>query len=212
MMMRRQLPVWTAVLMLMGCSRLVGGAPQLPFDQTPGRMTPPGVDAGQIMLDTGQMRGITGGGENLTVIPTMDATAPVDIGPLAETVPVECRFVYAETVIFGSETSQFRKTTFQYPGKGALISEGAAVYPDAVTARRVFDTLVTTVSHCAAGRAGAVLVGDWDADEQSLQTRSGRCGSSYRVRAAVLLEVTYCGFPQSVSEIVLTNLAANVPG
>jgi hypothetical protein len=27
----------------------------------------------------------------------------------------------------------------------------------------------------------------------------------------VLIEVTYCGFPESVSTIVITNIAANVP-
>jgi hypothetical protein len=27
-----------------------------------------------------------------------------------------------------------------------------------------------------------------------------------------MLEVTFCGFPQSVSDIVMTNIAANVPG
>ncbi|MFY9764455.1 MAG: sensor domain-containing protein, partial [Mycobacterium sp.] len=26
------------------------------------------------------------------------------------------------------------------------------------------------------------------------------------------IEVTYCGFPDSVSTIVITNIAANVPG
>jgi hypothetical protein len=28
----------------------------------------------------------------------------------------------------------------------------------------------------------------------------------------VLIEVTFCGFPDSVSTIVITNIAANVPG
>jgi hypothetical protein len=28
----------------------------------------------------------------------------------------------------------------------------------------------------------------------------------------VLIEVTFCGFPDSVSSIVITNIAANVPG
>jgi hypothetical protein len=28
----------------------------------------------------------------------------------------------------------------------------------------------------------------------------------------VLMEVTFCGFPESVSTIVLTNIAVNVPG
>jgi hypothetical protein len=28
----------------------------------------------------------------------------------------------------------------------------------------------------------------------------------------VLVEVTYCGFPDSVSTIVISNIAANLPG
>ncbi len=52
----------------------------------------------------------------------------------------------------------------------------------------------------------------WIADEQSLQTRPGDCGRDYEVKSVVLMEVTFCGFPESVSTIVITNIAANVPG
>jgi hypothetical protein len=30
--------------------------------------------------------------------------------------------------------------------------------------------------------------------------------------SSTLLEVTFCGFPQSVSDIVMTNIVANIPG
>lgn len=175
-------------------------------------MLPAGVDVEYIMLDTGQMRGITGASEQLTIIPTMDAKSPVDIDPLADTIPASCRFVYAETATFGTETTQFHKTTFQYPPKAALISEAAAAYRDADAARRTFDALVRTVAGCADSSPGRTLVGDWEADEQSLHTRRGRCGTDYRLKSAVLLEVTFCGFPRSVSEIVITNLADRTPG
>ena len=46
----------------------------------------------------------------------------------------------------------------------------------------------------------------------SLQMRPGECGRDYRVLSVALLEVTFCAFPQSVSDIVMTNIAANVPG
>jgi hypothetical protein len=39
----------------------------------------------------------------------------------------------------------------------------------------------------------------------------GGCGRDYRVLSVAMLEVTFCGFPQSVSDIVMTNIAANVP-
>ncbi|MGH3563734.1 MAG: sensor domain-containing protein, partial [Mycobacterium sp.] len=157
----RRVAVCGAATMLLGCTRLVGGVAQLPPTETPGPMLPAGVDVDQIMLDQAQMRGITGAGQDLTIIPTMDGKSPVDIDPLADTVPPECRFVYAETATFGTEITQFHKTTFQDPPEGALISEGAAAYPDVGTARHAFDALVATVGDCADSSAGAMLVGDW---------------------------------------------------
>jgi hypothetical protein len=72
--------------------------------------------------------------------------------------------------------------------------------------------LVATVHKCADSDSGTGLVGNWDADERSLQTHPGDCGRTYRLKSVVLMEVTYCGFPDSVSTIVMSNLAANVPG
>ena len=107
---------------------------------------------------------------------------------------------------------EFHKTTFQDPPDGALISEGAAAYRDAATARRAFGALVATVGTCADGSAGQMFVGEWKADANSLHMRPGGCGRDYRVLSVALLEVTFCGFPQSVSDIVMTNIVANVPG
>jgi hypothetical protein len=158
------------------------------------------------------MRAITGAGEHLTIIPTMDGTYPVDIDPLADTTPQECRFIFAETATFGPDVQEFHKTTFQDPPDGALISEGAAAYQDPATARRAFSALVATVGNCADGSAGQLFVGEWKADANSLHMWPGGCGRDYRVLSVALLEVTFCGFPQSVSDIVMTNIAANVPG
>ena len=40
----------------------------------------------------------------------------------------------------------------------------------------------------------------------------GDCGRDYRLKSVVLAEVTFCSFPESVPEIVMTNLVAKVPG
>lgn len=208
----RQMLICAAATTLVGCTRLVGGAAELPPTERAGPMLPAGIDIEHVMLDIGQMRGITGAGEQLTIIPSMDTKSPVDIDPLAETVPAPCRFVYAETATFGTDTTQFHKIAFQYPPKAALISEAVAAYHDAGSARRAFDTLVSTVSDCADSAPGPALVGDWDADEQSLHIQIGRCASDYRLKSAVLLEVATCGFAKSVSELVITNLADRVPG
>ncbi|HEX2286208.1 MAG TPA: sensor domain-containing protein, partial [Mycobacterium sp.] len=38
------------------------------------------------------------------------------------------------------------------------------------------------------------------------------CGRDYRVKNVVLVEVTACRFPDSVPDIVMTNILAKVPG
>jgi hypothetical protein len=204
----RRLVLCCAAMLVAGCTRIVDGA------AVPGSGDSPrtGVNVDEVLLDQPGMRAITGAGEDLTIIPSMDGTSPVDIDSLADELPPQCRFVFAETATFGSDIEQFHKITFQDPPKSALISEGAGGYRDAGTAQQAFDALVATVDGCAASSKGSLLIGEWSADGQALHTRPGDCGRDYRVKATVLLEVTFCGFPESVSDIVLTNMAANVPG
>jgi PknH-like protein len=208
-MMTRRLMLCAAALLATACTRVVGGVAVLPFGAGPNLS---GVDVDRVLLDQNRMRAITGADEHLTIIPSMDGKSPVDIERLAETAPPQCRFVFEDTATFGPEIEEFHKTTFQYPPRGGLISEGAAAYRDAGAARHAFDALVTSVRRCANTREGTGFVGPWISDEQSLQTRPGDCGRDYEVKSVVLMEVTFCGFPESVSTIVITNIAANVPG
>jgi PknH-like extracellular domain len=206
----RPLLLGIAVLLTAACTRVVGGEAVPGFGAT--RHSVQGVDVDQVLLNQTRMAAITGAGEHLTIVPSMDGDVPVDIDALAQTAPAECRFVYAETATFGPDVEEFHKTTFQDPPDSALISEGAAAYRDADTARRAFHALVRTVGDCAGGSAGRLFVGDWKSDAGSLHLRPGGCGRDYRVLSVALLEVTFCGFPQSVSDIVMTNIAANIPG
>lgn len=204
------LPVLCAVVALVAaCTRVVDGAAVAGSGAN--RRVVQGVDVDTILLDQSRMRAITGAGDHLTIIPSMDGTSPVDIEALADTAPRECRFIYAETATFGRDLEAFHKTTFQDPPDGALISEGAAAYRDADTARRAFGTLVGTVGDCANGSSGQLYVGDWKADATSLHLRPGGCGRDYRILSVAMLEVTFCGFAQSVSDIVMTNISANMP-
>lgn len=203
----RGLVLCCAAMLAAGCTRVIDGAAVPGSGDSPH----PGVNVDEVLLDQPGMRAITGAGEDLTVIPSMDGTSPVDIDSLAAEVPPQCRFVFAETATFGSDTEQFHKITFQDPPRSALISEGAGGYRDAGTAQQTFDTLVATVDGCAATSKGSLLIGEWSADGQTLHTRPGDCGRDYRVKSTVLLEVTFCGFPASVSDIVMTNIAAKVP-
>jgi hypothetical protein len=206
----RPLLLCGAVLLIAACTRAVGGTAVPAFGAAHRGVQGVNVDA--VLLDQPRMQAITGAGQHLTIIPTMDGTSLVDIDALADKTPQECRFVFAETATFGSDVQEFHKTTFQDPPAGALISEGAAAYGDAATARRAFGALVTTVGTCADGSAGQLFVGEWKADANSLHMRPGGCGRDYRVMSVALLEVTFCGFAQSVSDIVMTNIVANVPG
>jgi hypothetical protein len=199
-----------AALLVVACTRVVGGTAVPGF--TMGARGVQGVNVDEILLNQSRMRAITGGGDDLTIIPSMDGNRPVDIDTLAATTPQPCRFIYAETATFGPDVEEFHKTTFQDPPKGGLISEGAAAYRDVATARRAFGALVATVGDCAASDAGQQYVGDWHADAHSLHMQPGGCGRDYRILSVALLEVTFCGFPQSVSDIVMTNIAANIPG
>jgi hypothetical protein len=200
-----------AIVLIAACTRVVGGT-AVPAFGTPARQGVNGVKVDAILLDQSRMRAITGAGEHLTIIPSMDGDYPVDINELAQIVPRACRFVYAETATFGSDFAEFHKTTFQDPPDGALISEGAAAYRDIATARAAFGALVSTVGDCATAADGQPYVGQWNADANSLQVRPGGCGRDYRIVSLALLEVTFCGFPPSVSDIVMTNISANVPG
>jgi len=206
----RPLLVCGAVVLAAACTRVVDGAAVAGSGAD--RRVVHGVNVDTALLDQSRMRAITGAGEHLTIIPSMDGTTPVDIDALADTAPRECRFIYAETATFGSEIEQFHKTSFQDPPDGALISEGAAAYRDTDTARRAFDALVATVGNCARDSAGQAYVGDWNADATTLHLRPGGCGRDYRILSVAMLEVTSCGFAQSVSDIVMTNIAANIPG
>ena len=198
-----------AALLAAGCTRVVDGAAVAPFGTEP---IIAGVDVDRVLLDQDRMRAITGADEHLTVIPSMDGKSPVDVDTIAQTAPPQCRFVFEDTATFGPDIEEFHKTTFQYPPGGGLISEGAAAYRDANTARHAFDALVATVRDCSNTSAGAAFVSPWTADDRSLQTRPGDCGRNYQVKSVVLMEVTFCGFPDSVSTIVITNIAANIPG
>src|SRR4051812_11378663 len=200
-----------AAALLTGCAQWVDGAPVRDLSEPP--FSPPGiVDVDQVMLTQPQIQAITGGGQDVTIIPSMDGKSMVDVGPLAESVPRDCRFVFAETDTLGTDVEDFHKTSFQYPPRRALISEGAAAYRDEGTARQAFNTLSTAVHRCADGSMGVGLVGDVDGDTDSLRTRPGRCGRDYRLKASVLVEVTFCGFGESVPEIVMTNILNKIPG
>ncbi|MGV0643139.1 sensor domain-containing protein [Mycolicibacterium sp. XJ879] len=200
-----------AALLAAGCTQAISGSavravPGIDDDS----LSPLDVDT--IMLDQAQMRAITGAGDDLTVIPTMDGKVPVDIDQFAESTPPQCRWVFAETQTFGPDIEEFHKTTFQHPPGGGLISQGAAAYRDPDTARRAFDDLVARADDCRTTPLGPMFVGEATIGADSLQTRTDNgCGREYRIKNVVLVEVTACRFPDSVPTIVMANILDKVP-
>lgn len=207
----RALTAVAAALLTAGCVPVVGGAAvrSVPGIDEDSRSP---VDVDTVLLEPAQMQAITGAGEDLTIIPSMDGKMPVDIESLMEQMPTPCRWLFAESQTFGEEVEEFHKTTFQNPTDGGLISQGAAGYRDAPTARRAFDGLVAQVDGCGTSDYGPAYIGEWTATADTLQTRPGDCGRDYRLKSAVLVEVTFCGFTESVPDIVMTNILAQVPG
>ena len=82
----------------------------------------------------------------------------------------------------------------------------------AATARHAFDGLVALIDGCGSTTLGSMFVGEWSATPDSVQMRPGNgCERDYRVKNVVLVEVTSCAFPDSVPDIVMTNILAKVP-
>ncbi len=199
-----------AAMMTVACTTTVTGSAVRPIPGVDEDSRSP-VDVDGVLLEQSQMRAITGGGDDLTAIPSMDGKLPVDIDAFADLVPRECGWIFAETQTFGSEIEEFHKITYQNPPLGALISQGAAAYRDPATARRTFDDLVGLVARCGSTTSG--YVGEWATDDDSVRTRtSSHCGRDYRLKSVVLVEVTFCAYPASVPDIVMTNLLDRIPG
>src|ERR1700753_3259316 len=112
----RSLLLCGAVLVATACTRVVGGEAVAAFEG--GARGVQGVNVDKMLLDQSRMRSIAGAGDEMTIIPSMDGTRPVDIDELADTAPRPCRFIYAETATFGPALQEFHKTTFQYPPRG----------------------------------------------------------------------------------------------
>jgi hypothetical protein len=200
-----------AALLASGCTQSITGTavravPGLDDDS----LSP--VDVETIVLDQSQMRAITGAGDDLSIIPSMDGKLPVDIDPLVENAPAQCEWLFADSQTFGPDVEEFHKTTFQNPPDRALISEAVAAYRNSETARAAFNSLVGRVTDCGSTTLGSALIGEWTSAGETLTMRPGACGRDYRVKSVVLVEVTFCHFPGSVPGIVMTNILAKVPG
>ena len=199
----------TALLIATGCSTVIDGVPAMPPAET---LYLGGLDVDELLLSTDELRDITGAGPELNGVPGMDSKKAVDDELLVKSSPPDCRFVFRESLIFGPEVKQFHKTSFQTPPESALLSEAAAAYLDADTARGAFDNVASMVMSCANTIYASMFVGEWTIDGDTISTRTARsCGRIYRPKSNVLIEVTYCGYSEVVPNLVVTRIASRVP-
>ncbi len=206
-------------ILISGCAQTVAGTATRPVPGIDEDSRSP-VDVDAVLLDRDQMQAITGSGPDLTAVPGMESKVPVDIpvnsGFLPEvvvsSVPPQCEWLFAETEVFGTAVEEFHKTTYQNPARGALISQGAAGYVDPAAAVSALAGLTRRITECGDTDQGPVLVGAADATDDAVSFRAGSCGRDYRVKSAVMIEVTFCSFPDSVPDLVMTNIANKVPG
>jgi PknH-like extracellular domain len=204
---RPLLSLLAATALTAGCAHVVAGTPALPASVSPGHNQTVNVD--NVLLTTPELREVTGAGSEMTAVPGMDSTGTVDEENLVQLAPPECQFLFRESLIFGSDFEQFHKRSFQTPPQSAILSEGAAVYADPDTARRAYNTVANMVMNCGNTTFASMFVGQWTADDTTLRTRTaGSCGRVYRLESAVLIEVTYCGYPAAIPEEVAKQMAA----
>lgn len=205
-------------ILLSGCAQTVAGTATRPVPGLDEDSRSP-VDVDAVLLDRSQMQALTGSGPHLTAIPGTESKVPVDIpmntGFLPEQVvrdvPAQCEWLFAETQVFGSAVEEFHKTIYQNPARGALISQAAAGYVDPATAVGALTGLTRRIDECGDTDQGPVLVGEVSATDDAVSIRPGACGRDYRVKSAVMIEVTFCSFPDSVPGLVMTNIVGNVP-
>ena len=111
-MMARRLTLCAAALLAAGCTHIVDGTAVPGYGAAPNLS---GVDVNRVLLEQSRMQAITGGGEHLTIIPSMDGDSPVDIDALAPSAPPECRFVYADSATFGPRSVANEKPGARMP-------------------------------------------------------------------------------------------------
>lgn len=205
-------------IVVSGCTQTVSGSATRPIPALDEDSRSP-VDVDTVLLDRPQMQALSGAGGDLTPVPGMESTAPVDIPTdqgflpdmFARELPQECRWLFAETDVFGP-IEEFHKTTYQSPSRGGLLSQAAAGYRDPATAAAALADLTRQIDACSSTEQGRLLVGDVLATDDSVRIRPGMCGRDYQVKSVVMVEVTFCSFPDSVPELVMTNIVDNVPG
>jgi hypothetical protein len=197
--------ICTAAVLAAGCTQRVDGAALPVSSETPGGV----IKVDGVLLGPAQMRAVTDS-LALTVSPGMNGKAPIDDHEPARAVPPVCQFAFADSATFGPDTEDFRKTSYRIDADSERISEAAAAYDDATAARRAFARLRNDVIGCADTFYGRFLVGDWTADSASVRMRLASCGRDYRLKSSVVVEVTFCDFPDTITEAVLSNILSRI--
>lgn len=201
----RPVVVCAVVILVSACTRQVDGEAVHPMAARPAGV----VDVDELLLGPQQIRAITDS-DALTGVSGRSGKDPVDDAESAAAVPQACRFLFSDSATFGPDREDFTTTTYRIPPpNAATISEAAAAYRDVAEAAAAFTALRTTAIGCADSPFG-FLVGAWTADAHSMRMRAGQCGRDYSRKFSVLVEVTFCGFPDPATEIVMSNILSRI--
>lgn len=121
--------------------------------------------------------------------------------------PAPCHAVFDQEAIFDGKWNQFRSVTFNgdvYSGTGqvqvrgvANVVQAVAIYPDAQTARPIFDQLLPSLTACAALHAKNYEFTVSQVDSDTVALNSNLWKLIYRLKSTVLIYIGALGLPQS---------------
>lgn len=202
----RPLLAYTAALLVCGCTQEIGGQAVPPVGAGPDGL----VHVDGVLLGLAQMRTVTDTAA-LMIAPGMTGKAPFDDVEAAQLVDPTCRFAFSDTATFGTDRADFSKTSYLVPPPTtAKISEGAASYRDTAGAAKALSALRIAAIGCADTVYGSTLIGEWQADHDSIRMRLGDCRRDYRRKSSVLVELTSCGFDEPTTEGVMSNILSRI--
>jgi hypothetical protein len=120
-------------------------------------------------------------------------------------IPGPCLPAYHEDVAFGTDWAQFRTVAYatdtnRGPGQATAmvdIIQAAGVYRDASSARAAFDRVAAALTACADLDDPRYGFGVNKKDPATLAVDTGQWKRGFRVKSAVLVEVSAIGFPAS---------------
>ena len=164
-------------------------------------MAPATTNAASVIVSVGDV-GRIAGFTDLSPYQSRDDSHPSHF-PHDE-VPQPCQPAYQQDVAFGTGWTQFRSAVYvgetnTAPGQARAmvdIIQGAAIYPDPTAARAAFDRTASSLTTCENLHTEGYEFTLDKKDNSTLVVDTGRFGIAFRVKSAVLVEVSVVGLTE----------------